>query len=224
MDSSAIALCSLKGGTGKTAMAYNLMERSVSSGCRTLLVDYDPQEGSIGLLDLRGSRDWRVVSSRVTLAGSEELGRLKSCGEFDVILCDLPGSDSMALCSLLKRMDLILSPVGVGASDLLTAANFGTLIAQFDLPPVVFLPNNIPFYHKRRRELLEELSELELEVCPVMVQRRVAHLDALRSGLGVCEAFPGSEAAREVDMLWDWVRRRLDFCIHTVLEDSHDSG
>ena len=187
-------------------------------------MDFDPQEGSIGLLDLREDSGWRVMSSRVTLPGSEELGRLKSCGEYDVIVCDLPGSDSMALGSLLKRMNLILSPVGVGASDLLTAANFGTLIRQFELPPVVFLPNNVPFYHRRQRELLEELSELELEVCPVMIQRRVAHLDALRSGRGVCEAFPDSEAAREVNSLWEWVCGRLDLGSRIFEEDVHDTA
>ena len=208
MNSSAIALCSLKGGTGKTTMAFNLAERAIAAGRKTVLIDYDPQEGSLGLLYLRGEHGWSARSSRVSVASSDDLAGMKSRGDYDVIVCDLPGADSMALAGLLRNMDLILSPVGLGASDLLTAANFSSLARQFDLP-VVFLANNIPIYRSRREELQRELDELGVEVCPVTVQRRVAHLDALRDGRGVCEVFPESKAALEIDGLWSWVCGRV---------------
>ena len=49
-----VALCSMKGGTGKTTLAFNLAERGHSFGWRVALVDLDPQEGAFGLADLRG--------------------------------------------------------------------------------------------------------------------------------------------------------------------------
>ena len=56
----AIALCSLKGGTGKTTLSYNLCERGVSAGLEVRLVDFDPQEGSLGFAYLRGRAAGRL--------------------------------------------------------------------------------------------------------------------------------------------------------------------
>ena len=205
-----VGFCSMKGGTGKTTLAYNLAERSCSEGLRTVLVDYDPQEGSIGIADLRDGVGWKVIGSRVGVSGTEGLADMKAGGRYDVIVCDLPGSDSMALGRLLREMDVVLSPVGVGAAELSTASNFAWMAEGMGLP-VVFVPNNLPLGQSRRDEMLSFLGGRGAEICPVMLTRRVAHLDALRSGLGVCEAFPRSAAAVEVEALWGWVRGRLGF-------------
>ena len=174
------------------------------------LVDFDPQEGSLGFAYLRGEGGWPVVGGRVSVAGADELGRMKGEVGDGVIVCDLPGSDSMALVRLLMEMDLVLSPVGVGAAELMVAANFASLVKGLGLP-VVFVGNNVPVGRGRREEMLGALASLDVEVCPVMVQGRVAHLDSLREGLGVCEAFPGSAACAEIDALWEWVCQRVGF-------------
>ena len=207
---SAIALCSMKGGTGKTTLALNLTERAHASGLRVAVVDFDPQEGAIGLLDLRPGREspWPVFASRVSVAGAESLTVMKSGGDYDLLVCDLPGSDSMALGRLLMEMELILSPVGASAAELLVAANFTRLVERLNLP-VVFVPNNIPAGRARREDLLQELAGFSDEVCPVAVRHRVAHLDATRLGMGVCEAFPKSIAAGDINSLWKWVAGRI---------------
>ena len=208
----AIALCSMKGGTGKTTVSFNLAERAFSCGFRVVLVDFDPQEGSMGIADLRDDDRlcWPVVSSRVTVAGADHLAEMKAEDPSRFLVCDLPGVDSMALVRLLSEMDLVLSPVGAGASDLMAAANFSSAVRGMNLNlPLVFLPNNLPHIRRRREVMLEELALLDVDVCPVMLQRRVAHLDAVRSGLGVCEAFPRSTAALEMGALWEWALCRL---------------
>lgn len=204
-----IAVCSLKGGTGKTMLAYNLAERGCAQGLRVMMVDFDPQEGSVGLADLRVEPGWPVKGSRIDIAGAEELGVMKRMGEYDLVVCDLPGMDSMALGTLLMEADVVLSPVGIGASDLMGAANFAWMARQFKLP-VVFVGNNVPSIEARRETMLAELDNFGVEVCPVVVRRRVAHFDALRAGLGVCEAYPKSMAASEIDELWCWLMHRLD--------------
>ncbi len=143
-DLSTIALCSMKGGTGKTTLAVNLAERAHASGLRVAVIDFDPQEGAIGLLDLRADQEsaWPVFASRVNVAGAKSLASMKSGGEYDLFVCDLPGSDSMALGRLLMEMDLILSPVGDSAVEIMVAANFTSMVERIDLP-VVFVPNNI---------------------------------------------------------------------------------
>ena len=209
----AVAMCSMKGGTGKTTIAFNLAERAFAGGLRVLHLDFDPQEGSIGIADLReksGLFCWPIASSRVSVSHADRLAFLKEEDPERLLVCDLPGADSMALVRLLSEMDLILSPVGSGLPDLLAAANFSSSVGGMNLNlPLVFLPNNVTHLRRRREDLLDELSVLEVDVCPVLVQHRVAHLDCLRSGLGVCEAFPRSPAAGEIDALWEWVCCRL---------------
>ena len=201
----------MKGGTGKTTLALNLAERAHASGLRVAVIDFDPQEGAIGLLDLRADQEsaWPVFASRVNVAGAKSLASMKSAGEYDLLVCDLPGSDSMALGRLLMEMDLILSPVGVSAVEIMVASNFTSMVERLNLP-VVFVPNNVSAGRARNEEMLQELATFADDVCPVAIQHRVAHLDATRLGLGVNEAFPKSIAAREIDSLWVWVAGRMN--------------
>ena len=210
----ALAMCSMKGGTGKTTISFNLSERAYRSGIDVSLLDFDPQEGSLGIADLRSSVPgrpcWPVTSRRVSVSDADDLAGMKKDDPERLLVCDMPGADSMALVRILSEMDLILSPVGSGVADLMAAANFASAMGGMKLDfPLVFVPNNILHISRRREILLEELSSLGVEVCPVFLQGRVAHLDSLRSGLGVCEAFPRSVAALEVTGLWEWVCGRL---------------
>ena len=203
-----IALNSLKGGTGKTTIAFNLAERAFACGLDVVVPDYDAQDGSIGLMDLRESQDWPVHKGDINLRGSSSVSKTRSQYDCDLVIHDLPGFEIDSVNRLLSEVDLVISPVGVGAADLMAVASFIWTIEKLELP-VVFLPNNVPQWQSRQNELLSELSELEVEVCPVMVQRRVAHMDSLRAGMGVCEAFPNSVAASEINALWEWVCLRV---------------
>ena len=203
-----IALSSLKSGTGKTTIAFNLAERAVSEGLEIVLLDYDAQEGSIELMDRRESKDWPVHRGESIIRGNNPVSMVESRYDCELVIHDLSGYGLEGVNRLLAETDLVISPVGAGASDLLTVADFVWTINRLKLP-VVFLPNNVPQWQSRQNKMLSELAALEVEICPVMVQHRVAHLDSLRAGMGVCEAFPDSVAASEINALWDWVCRRV---------------
>ena len=203
----AVALCSTKGGSGKTTLAFNLMERAVASGLRAVLVDCDYQEASIGLALLREPEDpLAVVAGSVSVAGAERLRWLRDSGEYDLVLCDLPGSQNMTLGSILSEMDLVLSPVGVGATDLMAAANIWRLVQDLENPVrLVFVLNHYPRGRWRFSQVVESLERRGAEVCPVGLQHRVIHLDTFYEGLGVCEKDPDSAASSEVNSLWSWL-------------------
>ena len=204
-----LALCSFKGGTGKTTLAFNLAERAWQRGLAVALVDCDVQRGSAELMALRRLEKWPCWSAEVSLKGAREVTALKAAGGYDLVIYDLPGSDSVALISFLREMDLILSPVSGSAQDLLSAANFWEVVEPVNGGGAVFLANNLPVGKTRREGMAENLAQLVGEVCPVYMQRRVAHSDALHQGLGVCELAGRSAAAGEVEELWQWVAGRL---------------
>ena len=200
-----MALCSVKGGTGKTTLSFNLAERAHAHGFRALLVDCDVQEASVAI-DRMGEqeRGWSVLRGAVSHPGLDRVAVFRSSGDYDFVFCDLPGHDSMILPRFLAEMDLVLSPVGVGPTDLVSACGFWFSLQRSDVN-LVFVPNSVTGGRGRLRELEEALGEREARVCPVVVRHRVAHMDALRLGLGVCEFAPGSSAAEDMEALWEWL-------------------
>ena len=206
-----VALCSTKGGSGKTLLALNLAERAHAADRRVIVVDCDYQEGSTGLALNRDEQAWPVVSGSVTVAGAEQLRGLRDSGMYDLVICDLPGSQNITLGVVLGACDLVLSPVGVGATDLMAAFNIWRMVQQLDtVPRVIFVPNHFPRGRLRLDALVEELEERGAEVCPVALQDRVAHVDSSFEGRGVCEVLPDSAAAAEVNALWEWLCGQLD--------------
>ena len=200
-----VAVCSLKGGTGKTTLAFNLAERAHAYGLRPLLVDCDVQEASVGFHQMGGGeREWPVQRGSVSQAGLERILGFTRTGGHDFVICDLPGQDTSFLNRFLSEMDLVLSPMGPGPADLMSAC--GLLFSmQNTTANLVFVPNAVGPGRARLMELEETLSERGGRVSPVVVKRLVVHMDALRSGMGVCEYAPDSGAASDVDALWQWM-------------------
>ena len=207
-----LGLASFKGGVGKTMIAYSLAERATASGLRVMLLDFDPNEGPMALGTLRDNDlpSWSIGSLSLTASGLRALeGHLKS-EDHDLLICDLPGADSTLFLRLLGSLDLVLSPLGVGVSDLFVATEFATTLHRFNLPGW-FVGNTLPPGKARREEFAEALQSYEyINVCPVQVVNRVAHIDAARRGLSACEWEPNGQAAREIDKLWGWVAERLE--------------
>lgn len=199
----------MKGGTGKTTLAINLAERAHAAGLSPVLVDCDPQEQAVGLCSLREDVGWEVVTSEVGASGADRILGFGSSGDHGVVLCDLPGLEEFALGTILSRVDMVLSPVGPTAPEILGVANLSSLSVPARWP-VWLVPNNLPPGLRRRQGLLQELVPFEVSICPAMLQRRVAHFDAIRLGMGVCEYSPASVAAQEIDGLWRWLAKRLD--------------
>ena len=200
-----LAVCSVKGGTGKTTLSFNLAERAGAYGLRPALVDCDEQEASMAFHQMGGEeRRWPAFRGAVSQAGLQRVASLCAGGEYDLVVCDMPGRDNMLLSRFLAEMDMVLSPVGVGPADLSSACGF-LFSLQMTEVNLVFVPNGIAPGRARLAELRETLEGRGGRVCPVALRRLVAHMDALRSGLGVCEYAPGSAAAAEVEALWQWL-------------------
>ena len=194
-----------------------MAERGYSAGLRTLLLDFDSQETANGIAYLREQPGWEVRRCQVSVAGAEELNSIADSDDFDLPVCDLPGSEGAALQRVLANIDLVLCPVAMGAPDLLVASNFAWIAQRMSLP-VVFVGNNLPPGRRRRQELIQELEAMELPVCPVLVQSRVAHLDAMNHGQSACEWAPNSPASRELQDLWQWIVGEMGILVQEPAE------
>ena len=214
-----LGFSSFKGGTGKTTLSYAMSERAFSRGLRTLLLDFDSQETVMGLAYLREIPGWEVRRCQVSVAGAEELAGVASSGEFDLVVCDLPGSEGATLQRVLSNMNLVMCPVGMGAPDMLVTSNFAWIARRMDLP-AVFVGNNILPGRRRREDLVQELGAMELPVCPAMVQTRVAHVDAMNCGQSAAEWAPESVAAAELEALWRWVACKLGIAPEGIEEEA----
>lgn len=209
-----VAFCSLKGGTGKTTLSYNLLERALSVGLRCAVVDFDPQRGALELLRLREQYNedgglWSGWSAQVNAAGASELAAARASGDYDLLICDLPGSDSMALLRVLREVDLVLSPVGGSFLDLASGRELSEYLEAGGLS-ACFIGNNLPPYAVWETDFRRDLDSMGLTGGPVALRRRTAYMRSVLDGQGVCEWERRQPAAREVIELWHWLAGELD--------------
>lgn len=225
-----VAVFSYKGGTGKTTIAYNLLERARSEGLSACLVDYDPQRVAASFWDVRqqraergdlpeGSAEFEVMLSEFGPGMVRVLENLRE-SNYDLVVCDLPGTRQLETIRFLSEVDLILAPCGAGPADMVVAEDLVWYMKRASLD-AFFVPSLMPSIRRRREMMLKRLGGQGLPVCETGLVARVAHHDAMEVGLGVCEFAPGSAAAAEVDALWRWVAGRLGL---KLKRDEHGGG
>ena len=209
-----VCLVSWKGGTGKTMLACNIVERALAAGLRTTLCDFDPQATALRHCELRmmhspDSPAIDAVQGSLTLEGIEDLGVEMESQHRDLLVCDMPGADSFTMDRALAAMDLLLVPVTASPYEVMVTASFVNRGSQNGWNMALLL-NNLPPGRGRREQLVASLEGLGVEIVPAGLVRRVAYWDAALAGMGVCEFAPRSRAASEMQQLWDWLGRRLE--------------
>ena len=145
-----IGFASWKGGTGKSLLAFNTAERAESAGLKTLLCDFDPQMTIIEQCDIRSSLRpeaprLEAVKGSLTIEGIEALRRISQGGEYDLLICDLPGADTFTMDQALAAMDLLLIPITAAPFEIMTTAKLVHKGILHDWK-MILVPNNLPGY------------------------------------------------------------------------------
>lgn len=83
-----VAVCSQKGGAGKSTLALALAAAVADSAGRALVVDVDPQASTADEVDKMGDPGFDVVHE----LDPARLAKLSQVREYDLILVDTPGS------------------------------------------------------------------------------------------------------------------------------------
>lgn len=205
-----ICYASWKGGTGKTLLTLNTLERAKSAGLRVLGCDFDAQrmlyrQCSVRYQNDANAPDLNVVNADLTVEGIEDLLTVQNGDDYDLIVCDLPGADSFTMDRALNAMDAILIPANGAPYEILNTNRMVEQVAQKGWNAFI-VANNLPPFKTRISETIDDLENLGPPVVPVSIVRRVAHWDAGMVGKAVNEVAPSSLAAVEIREYWAWLQ------------------
>ncbi len=194
----------LKGGTGKSTVAFNLAVWLQTSGKEVRLFDFDPQKTLTDVVDVRldeGYEPQMQVSDSVAelreVAAQSENNNLE-------VLVDVGVSDMEALTTSIALADRIVVPVQPSQADVWSTQRFLSIVRKHvtdKKPALLGFINRADTHHQvRETEESEEalkslpgLTHLELRL-----YQRTAFRRSFSEGLAVFELGPSSKAAWEV--------------------------
>lgn len=203
-----ILVGNLKGGTGKSTIAFNLAVWSAYQQRRTLLVDADPQRTTTDLISLR--RDEGHHPMIYSLAAEErrlkeELANIENI--FENILVDIAAGDRESFRAALQAADRLLIPLLPGQADVWALHSVMELVnsaRQTKTALEVLAVINRADTNTQVRETQETeeaLRQIGLKISKVQIGNRVTFRRSLTEGLGVMEWEPRSRAAQEMEIL-----------------------
>lgn len=198
-----IAVCSLKGGAGKSTITVHL---AVEAKEKTMILDCDPQASCVLWSSLRGQEypcvepaDLSAVPARIATAASKGYG---------YVFVDFSPRTSSAVASALKAVDFLLVPVPPNAFDIGTLEQTLSIASAAGKPGCIVL-SRCPPRAREVIELRESLSGLALPLAPVQITERRVFARSLATGKSVGEVEPDSPATSEIQSLWNHIQRTL---------------
>jgi chromosome partitioning protein len=206
-----IALASLKGGCGKSTLAFNLaagLARSEKVG----LVDADPQGAVMHWMDWAEDRSDDEVLPEVCAIGDDPFETLADMSRrFSRVIVDCPPSLDMDLTGqILEKVDIVLIPILPSPLDLWAGASTVEAVQQArERNPKLrarLVLNQLEPASALSRAMSEALGSLDIPTLGCMVRRRAAYRTAAVEGVSVYQlGARGREAAREMDQILEEV-------------------
>lgn len=203
----------IKGGSGKTTIATNLVVMRALDGCDVLLIDADDQETASDFTMLRNERAAAEATyTSIKLTGQAvrtETRRL--AGKYDDVVIDTGGRDTTSQRAALTVADVLLVPFVPRSFDVWTLEKVGELVGEMrvanpDLKAYVFINRADPS-GRDNDEAANVLQETEgLEFIPTALGTRKAFGNAAAQGLAVSEIRPqDAKAVQEVGALYRYL-------------------
>ena len=203
-----IVIGNLKGGTGKSTLAFNLAVWSAYQLRRTLLVDADPQHTAMDLIEVRKEEGHHPMIYGLGADErrlDEELDQIESI--FENIVVDIAAGDKGAFRAALGAADRLLIPLLPGQADVWALHHVMEVFDEvrpdrpdLDVMAVINKADTNPQV-RETQETEEAVTQLNIELAPVTIGNRVTFRRSLTEGLGVIEWDTRSKAARELELL-----------------------
>ncbi|MCS6878275.1 MAG: ParA family protein [Geminicoccaceae bacterium] len=201
-----LAICSQKGGSGKTTLCGHLAVQAHRIGDGpVVLLDCDPQGSLAAWWNARALPGPEFA--RTTLASlDDDVARLRARG-FRYLFVDTPPAASAAIARVMRLSDLILVPTRPSPHDL-RAVGATLDLAERAQRPLVFVVNGATARSRLTSDAAVALSQ-HGTVAPVLVSQKVVMASSMIDGRTVMETHPESPSAREIEALWLYLRERL---------------
>lgn len=191
----------LKGGAGKSTVAFNLAVWLARHGERITAFDLDPQRTLTDVADVRAEEGYTPLFN-LQYGGEELVDEIQEkSGE---VIVDVGTANMDAVKAALVIADRILIPVPPSQADVWSTQRFLTLVSKIvpeDKRPEVMVFVNRADTHQAIRESDEAeaaLSELDgIHLIRSRLCQRTAYRRSFSEGLGVFERKPSSKASKE---------------------------
>ncbi|MEO1017457.1 MAG: ParA family protein [Pseudomonadota bacterium] len=199
------AMCSQKGGSGKTTLTGHLGVQAERAGHGPVaLIDCDPQGSLAAWWNCRKEKRPSFVRTTLETLG-EDLETLRDNG-FAQVFIDTPPAVSQPLSRVMARSDLIVIPTRPSPHDL--RAVRGTLdLAEHVDKPIVFVLNGAPTTGRIAADAAIALSQ-HGTVAPTFVHHRTIMASSMIDGRTAMEVRPGLKASDEIAALWTYIFER----------------
>ncbi len=202
-----------KGGSGKTTIATNLAVMRATEGFRVLLIDADDQESATDFTALRNEvLDGNTGYTTVKLTGKHvRTEGLKLAENYDDVIIDAGGRDTISQRAAMSIADVLLIPVGPRSFDVWALQNVAELLAEVStindrLIAYGFINKADPSGEENTdtAELIKETDGIFYLDTPVGVRK--AFGKAAAGGLSVTELKPvDQKASAEISKLFEHV-------------------
>lgn len=211
MSGTIITIGHQKGGVGKSTIASNLAV-DLSKEFDVNVLDLDVQKSLSAFGVARGKNDLKFLSQPTD---KEELMKIMDNHKRGILLIDTGGFDMDIQRIAMYGADLILTPVSDSPMELHGLSVFSKTISKLresrpEIKASIILNRVHPFAGKSLDELLNEITESEhFEALGAVLRDRKAYKEAFYFGKSVTEFQPDGEAAGELKMLIDEIKRKL---------------
>ncbi len=195
---------SLKGGSGKSTVTFNLAVWLALANAKVLVVDADPQATLTDVLDVRVEEGYEPKIQVVDASGLNHKKRFK---EFDEVLIDVGTADIESMKRALTLADRVVIPVPPSQADIWSTQRFIRFVddnVDGKNPELLAFINRADT-HRAIRESDEAAAALISLSDITFVKQRLCQRTVFRrsfsEGLAVFELDPRGKGTREFNAL-----------------------
>jgi len=200
-------VASLKGGSGKSTVVFNLAVWLAKSGRRVTTFDLDPQATLSDVIDVRNEENYRPIIE-VHNTSEDVAADLERCrATYDEVLVDVGTADFAALKRAIGIADQIIIPVPPSQADIWSTQRFLKIInksvnlsTRAAMPRLVCFINRADTHHAVREsdEAEAALATLpDIELLHTRLRQRTVFRRSLSEGVAVFELEPTSKGTLE---------------------------